>query len=103
MSRKNDTSWELSEARTVLNRALTARDDIIWQTYKGNIVKDELSWSTEYLLRHYWTGPMPETYPHPATGVHVQDPDAQAIYDALTVTIDVLSPFVGKKKWKRKL
>ncbi len=100
MARRNETSWALSEIRTVLNRAKTARDDIVWSTYGGNIVQDEMAWEDMKTVFHYWHGPMPKGWDHPASGIHNYDRDAQAMYDALTLTIEALEPWVGKKKWK---
>ncbi len=95
MARRNETSWELSEIRTILNRAKTARDDIVWRTYWGNIVCDQASWNDKG-----GDNEMYDWYPHPATGNHNYDRDAQDMYDALTLTIDALERWAGNRKWK---
>ncbi len=102
MARRNETSWALSEIRTVLNRAKTARDDIVWSTYGGNIVRDEMAWEDLKTVHTHWHGPMPEGWGNPASGTHIYDRDAQAMYDALTLTIEALEPWVGRKKWKHR-
>ncbi len=95
MARRNETSNALVEVRTVLNRAKTARDNIVWESYDGNIIQDEASW-----IETWGNCTMPDWYPNSASGVHDYDRDAQDMYDALTSAIDSMERWAGKKKRK---
>lgn len=87
-NRGTDVSPELTEVRTVLSRAETARDRIAELSYRGNH-REQLRW--DITKRKWITGP-PRGLPKP-------DPDSQAMYDALTEVTKLLAPWrrTGRK------
>ncbi len=105
MARRNETSNELVEVRTVLSRAITARDSIVDWSYRGNIVRDQQAWDdAEKVYAQSRTGyvkqPMPHYWPHEASG-ETPDLDSERMYAALTQTISTLMEWQGKKKRRR--
>lgn len=92
--RSRDVSFALTEVRTVLSRAETALDALLWNSYQGNLQKYE--W-----VRF-------EGKPSPAGGEYVLidelqepgDPDAEAMYYAMERVVHELARWrkAGKKK-----
>lgn len=94
--RSNETSDALVEVRTVLSRAVTARDTIVQRSYNGNVVWDQAWWDYEYPGQEMsW----PSMF-HGPLG-NPPDPDSEAMYDALTVVIEQLERWQKKRKRKR--
>lgn len=101
----------LTDVRTVLSRAMTARDDIVWRSYWGNVVRDQRAWNLqrlEYIRQgsspHAIPEEAPVTWCHGATGVHHHsDPknDAEMVA-ALDLVIETLWSWRDKRKRRNK-
>lgn len=93
--RGRETSNVLTEARTVLSRAETARDAVVWDSYKGNVTRGPDDW------RRDWPGEeMPAWYAHGPSG-EIPDPDAEAIFAALDDVVRRLDPYRRTGRPKR--
>lgn len=87
----------LTEIRTVLSRAETAKEAIIQHSYHASYRWDEASWRE----RHGASGKlMPAWYPREPESLPV-DPEWQEACDALDVVIGALEKWRNKKKGRR--
>lgn len=95
----------ISDVRAVLSRAKTTRDELVWDTYEGNIYWGMTDW-LDLCKRRGWAGadrPIPAWFPTAPTGV-APDPTSVSMVEALDVVIDVLQPYENPRRpWKARV